>query len=174
MVAKVSSSKMFNGKVYAKSKPNSCVNDVSNALEFEVSLQSISQTNRKSNTCCTQIAMPYHDLECDVKQPNTGKFSNDIVIQHHDMIVTASDLGLSVHCQYDLSNRSISNNVNLEVDGDVDSSDTHEATVAAPNVTMRITNPNGDRVLTAQVGDTLALRFEIEDKTSKYPVIDQY
>lgn len=98
MIAHIATNKIFNGKIYAKSKPNSCVNDISNSLEFEIS-------------------MPYHNLECDVKQASHGKFYNDIVIQHHDMIVTTQDLGLNVHCQYDLSNRSISNNVNLEVDG---------------------------------------------------------
>lgn len=97
MVAQVRTSKLFNGKIYAKSKPNSCVNDVSNTLDFEIS-------------------MPFHDVMCDVKQVDAGSFSNDIIIQHHDMIVTTQDLGLSVHCNYDLSNRSISN-INLEVDG---------------------------------------------------------
>lgn len=98
MVAHVKTTKMFNGKIYAKNKPNSCANDVVNSLEFE-------------------IAMPYHDLECDVKQSSQGKFSNDIVIQHYDMIVTTQDLGLNVRCLYDLSNRSVASNVNLEVDG---------------------------------------------------------
>lgn len=32
--------------------------------------------------------MPYHDLMCDVKQKEAGKFINDIVIQHHDMVVS--------------------------------------------------------------------------------------
>lgn len=49
MVARVKSTKMFNGKLYSKSKPNSCVTDVSNSMEFE-------------------ITMNYHELECDVKQ----------------------------------------------------------------------------------------------------------
>ena len=98
MVAHVKTSKVFNGKIYAKSKPNSCVSDINNSLEFE-------------------IKMPYHGLDCDVKEPSHGKYTNDIVIQHHDMIVTTQDLGLSIHCQYDLSNKSVSNNVQLEVDG---------------------------------------------------------
>lgn len=49
MVARVKSTKMFNGKLYSKTKPNSCVTDVSNSMEFE-------------------IKMNYHELECDVKQ----------------------------------------------------------------------------------------------------------
>lgn len=152
MIASVQTSKLFNGKIYAKSKPNSCVNDVKNSLEFE-------------------ITMPYHDLMCDVKQQNQAKFSNDIIIQHHDMIVTTSDLGLSVHCNYDLSNRSISN-VAIEVDGDVENredgqSNVHSATVPAPNVTMRITNQAGFEIEAAQVGDPLSLRFEVLEKSSK-------
>lgn len=153
MVASVQTSKVFNGKIYAKSKPNSCVSDIKNSLDFE-------------------IIMPYHDLMCDVKQENSGKFSNDIIIQHHDMIVTTLDKGLSVHCNYDLSNRSISN-VALDVDDDVATredwmNNVHSATVAAPNVTMKITNQQGFEIESANVGDSLSLRFEVLEKSSKY------
>lgn len=98
MVAKVRSSKIFDGKIYAKRKPHHCMTDVNESLEFE-------------------IHMGYNDLECDVKQAGRGQYSNDIVIQHHDMIVTTQDLGLNINCKYDLSNKSISNNVNLAIDG---------------------------------------------------------
>ncbi|KAH9366353.1 hypothetical protein HPB48_006195 [Haemaphysalis longicornis] len=152
MVAMVKTSKIFNGKVYSKARPNSCVTDVVNSLDF-------------------QIRMAYHELECDVKQENLGQFSTDIVIQHHDMIVTNQDLGLSVHCQYDLANRSVSNGVQLEVDGrEVETSQSQLATVSSPNVTMRITDRVGDDVFTAQVGDPLALRFEIVDSHSPYEI----
>lgn len=49
MVAYVRTTKVFNGKVYVKSRPNSCVTDVLNSMDFE-------------------IRMAYHDLNCDVKQ----------------------------------------------------------------------------------------------------------
>lgn len=98
MVAKVRSSKIFDGKIYAKRKPYHCMNDVNESMEFE-------------------IHMPYNDLECDVQQPSRGQYTNDIVIQHHDTIVTTQDLGLNINCKYDLSNRTISNNVNLDITG---------------------------------------------------------
>ncbi|KPM06309.1 PAN domain containing protein 2, partial [Sarcoptes scabiei] len=98
MIARIQTTKVFDGKVYAKTRPNLCVEDIQNSLDFE-------------------IRMKYHDIDCDVKEVQNGHFSNDIVIQHHDMIVTTKDLGLSIHCHYDLSNRSITNNVNLAVDG---------------------------------------------------------
>lgn len=193
MVAQVSSSKMFRGKIYVKSRPNSCLNDVKESLQFE-------------------LTMRYHDENCDVRATSTsqqGVFSNDIVIQHHDRIVTTQDVGLSVYCQYDLGNRSITNNVDLAIDrideAPIESKNhphgqlgagnrpqganlasssslsgesgsfnspltiTSLATtvVKSPNVTMRITNMNGQPVASAMVGDRLALLFEIKEKTSK-------
>ncbi|KAH8035562.1 hypothetical protein HPB51_006318 [Rhipicephalus microplus] len=46
---------------------------------------------------------------------------------------------------------------------EVETSQSQLATVSSPNVTMRITDRQGDDVFTAQVGDPLALRFEIID-----------
>lgn len=41
----------------------------------------------------------------------------------------------------------------------------------SPNVAMKITNRNGDDVMpSAEVGDPLALRFEIMDKNSPYEI----
>ncbi|KAH7640262.1 hypothetical protein HUG17_7729 [Dermatophagoides farinae] len=151
MIAHVQTTKIFDGKIYAKSKPNLCVEDIQNSLDFE-------------------IRMKYHDVDCDVKEVVHGHFSNDIVIQHHDMIVTTKDLGLSIHCKYDLSNRSITNNVNLSVDGDVDATDSQSAIVSSPNVTMRITDRLGSNIVSAQVGDPLMIRFEIVEATSPYEI----
>lgn len=193
MVAFVSSNKAFRGKIYAKSRPRSCVNDVQEALQFELS-------------------MPYHDKShCDVRSSSTatqGIFSNDIVIQHHDRIFTTQDIGLTVYCQYDLGNRSVTNNVDLsiepiapapsELDPSKLSADGKHGTggaslsggghsspltitglattvVRSPNVTMSITNMNGQPVSTATVGDRLALLFEVKEKTSKYSrAVDLY
>ncbi|KAH9417706.1 hypothetical protein DERP_011417 [Dermatophagoides pteronyssinus] len=151
MIAHVQTTKIFDGKIYAKSKPNLCVEDIQNSLDFE-------------------IRMKYHDVDCDVKEVVHGHFSNDIVIQHHDMIVTTKDLGLSIHCKYDLTNRSITNNVNLSVDGDVDATDSQSAIVSSPNVTMRITDRSGSNIVSAQVGDPLMIRFEIVEATSPYEI----
>nr|XP_027196498.1 uncharacterized protein LOC113790984 [Dermatophagoides pteronyssinus] len=149
MVAKVRSSKIFDGKVYAKRKPYHCMTDVNESLEFE-------------------IHMGYNDLECDVQQTDRGQYTNDIVIQHHDLIVTTQDLGLNINCKYDLSNRSISNNVNLDITGNLQPIGTHSAVVDSPNVTMKIVDMDGSNVRTAKVGDQLVLRFEIIDQSTPY------
>ncbi|RWS29593.1 uncharacterized protein B4U80_07753, partial [Leptotrombidium deliense] len=90
MIARVKSSKLFNGKVYSKTKPSSCINDVSNALDFELTL-------------------PYNDLTCDVTQLQENTFTSDIVIQYNDRVLTHRDFSLSVKCRYDMSNQTISN-----------------------------------------------------------------
>lgn len=100
MVARIQTSKLFDGKIYAKGSPNSCVRDVNNSLEFE-------------------LDMAYDNLECNVRKNGLGKYINDVVIQHHDKIVTSSDLGLAVTCQYDLTNKSVTNEVDLGVHGDI-------------------------------------------------------
>lgn len=54
MVAKIQTTKLFNGKVYVKGSPNSCVRDVSRSLEFE-------------------LRMPYDDVDCNVKREGLGR-----------------------------------------------------------------------------------------------------
>ncbi|KAK9505822.1 hypothetical protein O3M35_009797 [Rhynocoris fuscipes] len=152
MVAKIKTSKLFNGKIYAKGSPNSCVKDVKGSLEFE-------------------LTMAYDDIECNIKHQGLGRYLNDVVIQHHDTIVTSSDLGLAVTCQYDLTNKSVSNEVDLGVHGDVKPALTEEVIVDSPNVAMKITDRRGEETLpSAQVGDPLALKFEILDKNSPYEI----
>ncbi|XP_058813376.1 uncharacterized protein LOC131677531 [Topomyia yanbarensis] len=152
MIAKIRTSKLFDGKVYAKGAPNSCSVDVKNSLEFE-------------------LRMGYQDIDCNVRQNGLGRYLNDVVIQHHDTIVTSSDLGLAVTCQYDLTNKTVSNDVDLDVAGDIEPALSEEVVVDSPNVVMKITTRDGsDMMRTAEVGDPLALRFEILDPQSPYEI----
>lgn len=55
--------------------------------------------------------------------------------------------------------------------GDVRPALTEEVVVDSPNVAMKITDRRGSDVLpSAEVGDPLALRFEILDKNSPYEI----
>ncbi|KAH8243374.1 hypothetical protein KR032_006925 [Drosophila birchii] len=152
MITKIRTSKLFDGKVYAKGAPKSCSVNVNNSLEFD-------------------FRMGYNDLECNVRQSAYGRYMNDIVIQHHDMIVTSSDLGLAVSCQYDLTNKTVLNDVDLGVTGEIESSLSEEITIDSPNVIMKITSRDGsDMKRIAEVGDPLALRFEIVEPNSPYEI----
>lgn len=152
MIAKIKTSKLFDGKVYAKGAPNSCAIDVKNSLEFE-------------------LRMGYQDIECNVRQNGNGRYLNDVVIQHHDMIVTSSDLGLALTCQYDLTNKTVSNDADLGVVGDIETALNEEVVVESPNVVMRITTRDGGAMKdSADVGDALALKFEIIDENSPFEI----
>uniref|UniRef100_A0A0A1X8W7 Cuticlin-1 n=1 Tax=Zeugodacus cucurbitae TaxID=28588 RepID=A0A0A1X8W7_ZEUCU len=152
MIARIRTSKLFDGKVYAKGSPKSCAVDVKNSLEFE-------------------LHMGYQNLECNVRQSNTGRYMNDVVIQHHDTIVTSSDLGLAVTCHYDLANKTVSNKVLLDIKDDFEPALSEEVIVDSPNVLMKITSRDGSDVMrTAEVGDPLALKFEILDAQSPYEI----
>lgn len=152
MVAKIKTSKLFDGKVYAKGSPKSCAVDVKGSLEFE-------------------LRMGYNDLECNVRQNGLGKYLNDVVIQHHDMIVTSSDLGLALTCQYDMTNKTVSNDVNLDVVGDIETALNEEVVVDSPTVIMKITTRDGSAMKeSAEVGDPLALKFEIMDEQSPFEI----
>ena len=84
--------------------------------------------------------------------------SFQVIIQHHDSIVTSADLGLALNCQYDLSNRTIINDFDLAIEGEIEPSMFEESTVRSPNVMMKVTLRGGENVDSAQVGDPLELR----------------
>lgn len=62
MIATVRTSKIFQGKLYAKGAPNSCALDVQNALEFA-------------------LRLPYTDLECGVQREAMGRYSTEVWTQ---------------------------------------------------------------------------------------------
>uniref|UniRef100_T1IWK2 Apple domain-containing protein n=1 Tax=Strigamia maritima TaxID=126957 RepID=T1IWK2_STRMM len=141
MIAKIHTNKLFNGKMYAKPRSQSCMTDVSNELKFE-------------------LRMPYDDTNCNVQHDSAGAYSNDIVLQHHDLIVTNQDIGLSVHCQYDLQKKNVSNRINVNNhDDDMREKASETSIVPSPKISMKIINLLGNDL----IGDPLTLRIEITD-----------
>ena len=93
-----------------------------------------------------------------------------MIIQHHDSVVTSSDLGLALHCQYDLGNKTVSNGLDLEVKGEIQPSLLEEGKVESPTVVMTVTERGGGEVRAAAVGDPLELHFTILDQDSPYEI----
>ena len=111
-------------QIYAKGSPVSCMVDVDSSMEFSITMQ-------------------YTDLACGVEREGLGGYTNDVIIQHHDSIVTSADLGLQLSCEYDLTNKSVSNNVDLQLTGEILPSLYEESVVESPNVVMKIADKNG-------------------------------
>jgi len=151
MTANIRTSTLFGGKVYAKGSPVSCMVDVDDTMEFS-------------------ITMGYTDLACGVEREGLGGYTNDVIIQHHDSIVTSADLGLQLSCEYDLTNKSVSNNVDLRLTGEIEPTLFEENVVDSPNVIMKIADTNGQDAATAVVGDPLTMVWEILDLESPYEI----
>ena len=127
--------------MYGRDRPNSCRVNVRNRLDFE-------------------LYLGFGDAKCGVRQERPGRFSTDVVIQvwkeiwkalsldwhfspfskHHDMIVTSDDVGLKIRCNYNLSNRTVSNVDNLAVSGGLNKGGAENTVVRSPNVTLRVTD----------------------------------
>ena len=151
MTANIRTTSLFDGKVYAKGSPVTCMKDVDGELAFS-------------------ITMRYNDQECGVKREGLGGYINEVIIQHHDSIVTSADLGLQLSCEYDLTNKSVSNDVDLAITGEISPSLFEESVVDSPNVVMRVANENGQDTKTAVVGDPLSMVWEILDPESPYEI----
>jgi len=151
MTANIRTSSLFDGKVYAKGSPVTCMEDIDNSMDFS-------------------ITMKYTDIECGVKREGLGGYLNEVIIQHHDSIVTSADLGLELSCEYDLTNKSVSNQVDLQITGEISPSLFEENRVDSPNVIMRVSDDNGQDVKSAVVGDPLKMTWEILDQDSPYEI----
>jgi hypothetical protein len=151
MTANIRTTSLFDGKVYAKGSPVTCMKDVDGELAFS-------------------ITMRYNDQECGIKREGLGGYINEVIIQHHDSIVTSADLGLQLSCEYDLTNKSVSNDVDLSITGEISPSLFEESVVDSPNVVMRVANENGQDTKTAVVGDPLLMVWEILDPESPYEI----
>ena len=71
MVAHVRTNRVFNGRMYGRSRPNSCVVDVDRSLDF-------------------QLKLGYNDINCDVMKNRGGKFSSEVIIQVCDSLYLSS------------------------------------------------------------------------------------
>jgi len=151
MTANIRTTTLFDGKVYAKGSPVTCMEDIENTMEFS-------------------ITMKYTDIECGVKREGLGGYLNEVIIQHHDSIVTSADLGLELSCEYDLTNKSVSNQVDLTITGEITPTLFEESVVDSPNVIMRVADDNEQDVKTAVVGDPLKMTWEILDQDTPYEI----
>ena len=151
MRANIHSNTLFAGKIYAKGSPLTCVEDIAETLDFSITLG-------------------YNDLDCGVVRQREGAYTNQVIIQHHDSIVTQKDIGLALTCEYDLSNKTVANMVDLKITGEITPSIYEESVVDNPNVIMRVADEQGQDTKTAVVGDPLSMVFEILDIDSPYEI----
>ncbi|KAG8240033.1 hypothetical protein J437_LFUL019595 [Ladona fulva] len=191
MVARVAADRLFGGKIYSRGNPKSCAKDVTAVMRFSLELlyddvecgvrRGEAQLGESLSTARSgrKFGKDTHSRKArsaGLGLGMVGRYTTDIVIQHHDFIVTSADLGLAVTCQYDLTNKTVSNEVDLRVRGGAPDDFeppyapviTEEVVVNSPEVAMMIVKRGEEdwgkiegSAASAKVGDPLSLRFEI-------------
>ena len=98
---------------------------------------------------------------------SSGHVATEIILQHHDKILTSGDIGLHVSCVYNVNSSVVYQAMQLgdELQNRGYAQDT---LLKSPDIRMRITNQQGEDISTAMVGDPLAVRFEIQDTDAPY------
>ena len=149
MLATVTSNNLFSGKIYTKTRPNSCLVDVERKQEFSLSIG-------------------YNDLDCDIEiNKETGRVGAEIILQHHDKILTSGDIGIYISCLYNM-NTSVVYQA-MELGEELHNTGlAEELRLRSPEIRMRITDQEGRDITRARVGDPLAIRFEILDTETPY------
>lgn len=87
------------------------MNDVTNQLSFDIHLPYIDSARSQ-----LESKHGFGFVQCDTRQSEQGQFANDIVIQHHDLVLTTKDLSLGVYCKFDLQNDSVAR-IDLKIQG---------------------------------------------------------
>lgn len=90
MVISVRSSNVFNGKLYPRDRAteSTCALDITGSNDFSLSL-------------------PLTNSTCGTVQESEGEFTNVLVIQAHDAIVTSFDKAIGVKCTFEVGNRTV-------------------------------------------------------------------
>ncbi|XP_042145209.1 uncharacterized protein LOC8025447 [Ixodes scapularis] len=86
MKARVKSNMVFKGKVYARGRPTTCSQDISSSMDFTLPIQ-------------------LSGSDCGTISKTEGHFSNVLVIQSNDQVVTAMDKAIGVSCTFDVGNK---------------------------------------------------------------------
>ncbi|KAG8201938.1 hypothetical protein JTE90_027414 [Oedothorax gibbosus] len=142
MMAHVKSNAMFKGKVYTKGKPLSCYSDVSNSLEFS-------------------LPISLNGGDCGTVTEEEGKFSNVLVIQSNDHVVTAMDKAIGIHCSYDVGNKTEEVDINITDPG---SSDKSRGSPSLPDLSLHIVDMKGEERETVSLGELLRVQVRMSDE----------
>lgn len=114
------------------------------------------------------LTIGYNDLDCDIEiNKESGRVGAEIILQHHDKIITSGDIGIYISCQYSMNTSVVYQAMELGEELH-NQGFAEELMLKSPDIRMRITDQQGNDITTAMVGDPLAIRFEILDTDTPY------
>ncbi|XP_017461558.1 PREDICTED: uncharacterized protein LOC108354892, partial [Rhagoletis zephyria] len=151
MKVQIETSKLFSGRIYSKSQPKQCVNDVSNQMDFHLSLPYIDADEETMR-----------GKRCDTRQNFPGSFANDIIIQHNDKVLTSKDLSLGVYCKFDLQNDSIAR-IDLRIQGEI-LTDKLKGAAELPDLSLHVVDYHGRDIDEVTIGDLLRVQIRMSNE----------
>ncbi|XP_015913359.1 uncharacterized protein [Parasteatoda tepidariorum] len=142
MLAHIQTNALFKGKVYAKGKPMTCATDIDNSLEFT-------------------LPISLQNADCGTVSEEEGKFSNVLVIQSNDHVVTAMDKAIGIHCSYDVGNKT------EEIDINITAPISHEksrGSPSLPDLSLHIVDMKGEEREAVSLGELLRVQVRMSDE----------
>lgn len=149
ILVNIQTSNIFDGLVYTEGTADpGCIVDIVNKTNFAISV-------------------PIEDLQCNSVYNGDGEFSNIIVVQWDDRIVTRKDRRFRISCQYNLGDMKITHKPfgiqNL-------SPLSMMQKVPQPETFIRLLAMNGKELTEASVGEPTMFRIEMADSSSPYRI----
>ncbi|UXI21189.1 DET1-like protein [Sarcoptes scabiei] len=143
IVVNVQTSRPFHGRIYALGRSETCNLNVRNSQQFTLD---ISLGGQDCNT-----------------QSLGGMYTNTVVLQHHNVVLTKADKVYHVRCTYETTSRNVTFGM-MPVSRDPD---TLQITSApeAPLPKITIFGSDGREATTVRIGDRLSFRIEIPEST---------
>lgn len=142
IVVNVQTSRPFHGRIYALGRSETCNLNVRNSQQFTLD---ISLGGQDCNT-----------------QSLGGMYTNTVVLQHHNVVLTKADKVYHVRCTYETTSRNVTFGMMPVRDPD-----TLQITSApeAPLPKITIFGSDGREASTVRIGDRLSFRIEIPEST---------
>ncbi|UYV79377.1 hypothetical protein LAZ67_17002369 [Cordylochernes scorpioides] len=142
----VKTNKPFRGRIYALGRSETCNAHVHNSQKFQLDL---SLTGQECNT-----------------QSMGGVYTNTVVLQHHNVVLTKADKVYNVRCTYETSSRNVTFGM-MPVRLTFRDPETVQVTAApeAPLPRLLIMGLDGREATTVQIGDRLTFHIEIPENT---------
>lgn len=148
IAVQVRTNKPFNGRIYALGRSETCNIDVINSDTFRLDLTMGGQD------CNTQAV--------------TGVYTNTVVLQHHNIVMTKADKIYKVKCTYDMSSKNITFGMMPIRDQEM----IHiNSSPEAPPPRIRILDARNREVETVRIGDRLTFRIEIPEDSKLFLIV---
>ncbi|XP_067136518.1 uncharacterized protein tyn [Centruroides vittatus] len=142
IIVYVRTNRPFHGRIYALGRSETCHANILNSQQFRLDLTLSGQ-------------------ECNT-QSLGGVYSNTVVLQHHNVVLTRADKVYNVRCTYEIASRNVSFGMLPIRDPD-----TLQITSSpeAPLPKIFILGADGREATTVRIGDKLTFRIEIPETT---------